>query len=60
MSLFYFLSKKPDKAEIKLTGYILVGFKISGYEAGLKIRKQIIIRIDKTDGRVYFTEVKSL
>lgn len=47
-------------AEITISGYILVGIKIGDLNKGIKLRKHIIIRVDKNDGRIFGTEVKNI
>lgn len=50
----------PDIAEITITGYILTGIKIGDYQTGLKKRKQIIIRVNKNTGYIFYSEVKNV
>jgi hypothetical protein len=48
-------------AEITISGYIQVGVKIGDFSKAIKIRKQIIIiRVDKNDGRIFYSEVKNI
>jgi hypothetical protein len=54
------LPTNPNSAEITITGYINVGIKIGDYMSGIKIRKQIILRINKLTGVIYFSEVKTI
>lgn len=49
-----------NKAEIKITGYILVGVKVGGYETGMKIRKQITLGINKTNGKIFYSKVETI
>ena len=47
-------------AEITISGYMYYGVKIGDYEVGTKRRKQIIIRFEKSTGKIYYSEVNNL
>lgn len=47
-------------AEVTISGYILVGIQIGDFKKGIKIRKHIIIRINKNNGSIYYSEVKNI
>lgn len=54
------LNGDNNRAEITISGYILVGINIGDFNKGIKIRKHIIIRVDKNDGRIFYSEVKNI
>ena len=53
------IGDNPDVAEITITGYMLIGIEIGDYQAGMKRRKQIIFRVNKTNGKIYYTQIKN-
>lgn len=50
----------PDIAEISITGSIFTGIKVGDYTTGIKRRKQIIIRVNKNTGQIFYSEVKNI
>ena len=47
-------------AEVTISGYILVGVEIGDFKKGIKIRKHIIIKVNKNNGSIYYSEVKNI